>query len=68
MDLRKIDFLKKIFIWLRWVSVVARGTFIVAHGLSSRGAWAPESAGPVVMRHRLSYPMMYRDLSIPAKD
>ena len=58
MDLRrKIDFLKKyLFIWLCWVSVEARGTVIVAHGLSSRGVWAPEGAGSVVMLHRLSYP------------
>lgn len=70
MDLRRKIDLKNIyiFIWLRWVSVAARGTFIVAYGLSSRGAWAPEGAGPVVMLHRLSYPMMYGALSITTKD
>ena len=58
MDLRReIDFLKKyLFIWPCWVSVEARGTFIVAHGLSSHGAWVPEGADSVVMLHRLSYP------------
>ena len=69
--LEEEDWLKKniyIFIWLRWVSVAARGTFIVAYGLSSRGVRAPEGAGPVVMLHRLSYPMMYGDLSITTKD
>lgn len=46
-----------VFIYLAcWVSVEARGTFIVAHGLSSRGAWVPEGADSVVMLHRLSYP------------
>ena len=44
-------FLKKILIWLHWVLVAAHTIFVVAHGLSSCGAWALEPTGSIALQH-----------------
>ena len=46
-----------LFIWLRWVSVVAHRIFVAASRLlSSCGTWVPECPGSAVVSRRLGCP------------